>query len=433
MNGNGTSEFLAQKRQRLAWFVLFGGFIVFAAIAVAIPLLAYRYVQDTTDKLTVLVQSNQGTVSIDNAVGPPRAALPGEASQTVNSGETVLTDATATGLLLVYLPDDTETALARFQLYGTTSVRVITAEQPRFESSDNSLDLAVTLTGGRVRFVVADTLQRPFLVSVNTPHGAISVREPGEYSLDVNNEVTQVTVQQGRVDVSAQGRSIVLEPQQRAEIALNAPPEGPLPPERDLVQNGSFRDRWTRWVQLAWNVERADQPEGEVNIADVLGEAGLQIIRTGEGHADVGVRQIINQDVTDYEMLLLEMNLIILDQSLGVCGTVGSECPVIVRMEYDDVDGNPQVWQQGFYASGEIGPDGPPDVCVSCPPPRFEHYQVPLGQLFFFQADLISELQRKGYLPPRRIKSLSLIASGHNFAVEILDISLLAEEEVVDG
>ncbi|MCA9933781.1 MAG: hypothetical protein H6662_10360 [Ardenticatenaceae bacterium] len=429
---NGTSEVFAQKRQRLAWFVLFGGFVVFIAIAIAIPWLTIAYVQDTTDLLPVLAQSNQGTVSIDSAVGPPRAALPGEAPQAVNPGETVLTDATATGLLLVYPAENTTEALARLQLYGTTSVRITTAEAPRFESSDKPLSFAATLTGGRIRLVVADVGERPYLIILNTPHGIVYVREPGEYSLDVNNEMTQVTVQQGSLDVRAQGESLILNSTQRAEIALNAAPAGPLPPERDLVQNGSFRDRWSRWVQLAWTVERSDQPVGQIDIAEIFGEAGLQITRTGEGHADVGVRQLINQDVTDFEMLLLEINLRIRDQSLGVCGTVGSECPVIVRIDYDDVDGNPQVWQQGFYASGEIGPDGPPDVCVSCPPPRFEHYQVPLGQLFLFQADLISELQRKGFLPPRRIKSISVMASGHSFAVEILDISLLAEEQLVE-
>ncbi len=425
---NGSAETISQKRQGLAWFMLLGGFLVFVSIAVSVPLLIRAYLQNTTDSLLVLAQSNQGTLSIDDPVNAPRAALPGEAPQIVEPTQTVLTDASASGLLLVY-PPESEDVLARLQLYGTTIVRVTEAQTPRFAMSDKPHSFAAALTSGRIRLVVSGSAERPFMVSISTPHGLVSVREPGEYSLDVNNEVTQITVQQGSVDVRAQDKILTLQQAQRAEIALNTSPNGPLPPERDLLQNGSFGQRWSRWVQLGWTVERTNQPEGTIDITEVLGENGLQIVRQGEGHADVGVRQVINQDVTDFDSLLLEVDLRILDQSLGVCGTVGSECPLILRIEYDDENGNPQVWQQGFYASGDIGADGPPDVCVSCPPPRFEHVQAPLGQLFFYRADIISELQRKGFSPPRRIKSMSVIASGHSFAVEILDIALLASEQ----
>ncbi len=427
---NGPSEPLLQKRQRLAWVALFGSFIFFLAVAVSVPLLIRSYLQNTTDFLMVLAQSNQGTLTIDAPLNPPRAALPGEAPQSVEPTESVLTDASASGLILVF-PPESEDVLARLQLYGTTIVRITEAETPRFAMSDKPHSFAATLASGRIRLVVSGSAERPFLVNISTPHGSVLVREPGEYSLDVNNDITQITVQQGSLDVRAQNQNILLEQAQRAEISLNAPPVGPLSPERDLLQNGSFGQRWSRWVQLGWNVERADQPEGQITITEILGENGLQMVRNGEGHADVGVRQIINQDVTDFDSLLLEVDLRIQDQSLGVCGTVGSECPVILRIEYDDLNGNPQVWQQGFFASGTFGADGPPDVCVSCPPPRFEHVRAPLGQLFFFRADLISELQRKGAPLPRRIKSMSVIASGHSFSVEILDIALLANERAV--
>jgi hypothetical protein len=214
---------------------------------------------------------------------------------------------------------------------------------------------------------------------------------------------------------------------ERAVLPLAGAPQGPLPPQRNLIQNGDFRRRWDNWVQLSWNVERADQPDGTLEIVQTAGQAGLRASRAGQGHADVGVRQVINQDVTDYQTLLFEIDLRVLEQTLGVCGNVGSECPVIARIEYEDLDGNAQVWQQGFFAVGQIGQPGTPDVCVSCPPPRFEHYQAPPGQFAFYRADLIAELQRKGFPPPRRIKSISLIASGHGFTVEVLNVGLIVE------
>lgn len=429
---NSVMDLRLQQRQRLAWVVLFGGFAVFLSLAIATPLLVRFYLQNSTNLLTILAQSNQGTLTIDNISSPPRAAIPGEAPQTVVTQETVLTDIAASGLLLVYKPRS-EDVLTRLQLYSGTTVQITDAKTPRFSLSNNPHIFQFELISGRVRLVVAESRERPFQVTVNTPHSAISILEPGEYSIFVNNDITQLTVQQGSAQAQAQGETLTLVSGQRGEVAAESVPTGPFSPERDLVVNGSFAERWSRWTRLSWNVERANQPEGQMEIAEILGENGLQIIRFGEGHADVGMRQVINQDVTDVESLLVEVDLRILDQSLGVCGTVGSECPIFLRIEYDDINGNPQVWQQGFYARGQIGADGPPDVCVSCPPPRFEHVQAPLGQLFFYRTDIISELQRMGFSPPRRIKNLSLIASGHSFAVEILDISLLVNESVSNG
>ena len=177
--------------------------------------------------------------------------------------------------------------------------------------------------------------------------------------------------------------------------------------------------------------ELTDQPAGYIQILNISGEAGLHIVRTGEGHADVGIRQIINQDVTDFNSLLLEVDLRILGQTLAVCGNVGSECPIIIRLEYDDINGNAQVWQRGFYANGDINPDSTPDVCLTCPPPRLEHVKITPGQFSFYQSDLIEDLQLYGFLPPRRIKNISIIASGHSFEIELLDIALIVGEEVL--
>ncbi len=429
---SSVTEARIHKREQLAWLVLLGSFTLFLSIAIATPLLIRAYLQNSTRPLLLLAQSNQGTVSIDNVNSPPRAALPGEAGQAVSQRETVLTDATASGLLLVFAAEGGD-VLARLQLYGSTAVYINAATTPRFRLSDRPQELTVELLNGRLRIVVTEEKERPLLLTINTPHGTAVLRQPGEYSFLVQPQATQVTVQEGSAEVRGQNRLLTLEAMQRAEIAADSPPVGPLSPERNLLQNGSFNELWARWTRLSWNVERIEQPAGDIEIAEILGENGLQVVRNGEGHADVGVRQVIDQDVTDVESLLLEIDFRIVSQSLGVCGMVGSECPLILRIEYDDQNGNPQVWQQGFYAVGAITPDGPPDVCVSCPPPRFTHVQAPLGQLFFYRADLIAELQRMGFGAPRRIKNISIIASGHSFAVEVLDITLLASEGAVNG
>lgn len=416
-----------RSRERLAWVLLLSGFICFVAVAITVPLLTNWFLQTSTRPLTVSVQANKGTVSINEDNGLPRAALPGELTQPVYANNLVLTDATASGLILVTPPESSD-LLARVQVYGTTVLRLTGANAPRFGVSDQTYQLAWQLTSGRIRLVVLESVTRPLQAIVNTPHGDILVTQPGEYSLDVSNGATQITVQRGQATVSSQNQTLTLQRSERAEILRDTPPTGPLIPERDLIHNGSFRERWNEWVRSTWNIERTDQPEGLVDLIDVLGEAALHIERLGEGHADVEIRQRIDHDVTDYRALRLELDLRINQQTLPVCGNIGSECPLMVRIEYDDVNGAPQVWQQGFYASGDVGQETTPDVCISCPPPRMVHARIPVGQVAFYQTDLIQDLQRQGFLPPRRLKNIQIITSGHGFSVDVLEVALIAEE-----
>jgi hypothetical protein len=182
-----------------------------------------------------------------------------------------------------------------------------------------------------------------------------------------------------------------------------------------------------QWVKLAANIEIQGQPSVETVIDTENNEPTLRFKRTGIGHADDGLRQILDHDVTDFESLKLLVNLQVLDQSLGVCGQQGSECPLIVRIDYVDANGVNQTWQQGFYAFGEISPDTP-DVCVACPPPLIEHQRVPFRQQAFYESsNLLEDLGQQGILPTQ-IKSITLIASGHTFDTELVEIALLAQE-----
>jgi hypothetical protein len=55
------------------------------------------------------------------------------------------------------------------------------------------------------------------------------------------------------------------------------------------------------------------------------------------------------------------------------------------------------------------------------------HERVPLGQLYFYETDLIQELASQGFLPPRFIESVTLVGSGHSFTTEVSDVALVVE------
>lgn len=418
-------------RQRLGWTVLLGSFAVCMILTVSIPFTVNAYLQNATQFLTVAVQANQGTVGIDDASDVRRAVVVGQPGQTIEPGASILTDATATALVSVFLPDS-DRMLSRMQVYGNTTVTLEQADTPRFTVSDAGQELHLDLETGRIRLTVAKFEERPLLATITTPQGKIMIETPGQYSIIATNSETQVTVQDGLAHVVAQDHFVNLNPGERSVIATASTPSPPLSAERNLIHNSDFSEGWDNWRQYVWKLERSDQPAGQVVVEPIEGVSVLHVRREGVGAAEVEVRQTLNQAVTESETLFLEVDFRIVDQYLDVCGSLGSECPLTIRIDYQDANGNNQVWWQGFYAKGTGGQAGTPDVCETCPSPRFVHQKVAPDQVVYYRFNLIEDLKLQTSLPPRRINSISLLFSGHSFETQILRVDMLVEEALGD-
>ncbi|MBP9502919.1 MAG: FecR domain-containing protein [Candidatus Promineofilum sp.] len=415
-------------RQWLAWIILTGSFLSCIILGIAVPLGINAILQNSTESLSLTVQANQGTVGIEETNGPRRAVLVGEPALSISDQTTIRTDTTASALMIV-APPDQELTLATLQVSSNSTVLLERADTPRFTVSDHPHRLAVDLQAGRVRVDVSPWTQRPLELVVTTPQGGIvSVRDPGRYMFEVSNDATQVTVQiSGKATVAANGGSLEVGPGQRAEVLMNAAPSGPLDPARDLIHNGDFSEGLGNWAAFSWRVELPDQPTGETIIQSEGGDPFLRFRREGIGHADVRVTQSINQDVSDYESLRLLATLRIVDHSLGVCGIQGSECPLFLIVNYIDDTGVARVWQHGFFANGTVDDNLTPGQCISCAVVQRPHERVPLGQLYFYEVNLIQEMASQGALPPRYIESVTIVGSGHSFVTDILDVALIVE------
>ena len=414
-------------RQRLAWFILFGSFFACLLLTITVPLAVRAFVQNATQPLDVTVQANQGTVGINAENGPRRAVLVGEPPEEVEGVTTIQTDTTASALVNVMAPDADE-PLAVLQISGNSTVQVAQASAPRFGGSDQPYQLNLDAQAGRVRIFLPFFEGRPVVMSLTTPHGRAEVRDPGRYTVEVGADATQVTVQSdGAAVVAALGEELALGPGERVEIAAGSPLNGPLDPARDLIRNGNFNQGLDNWASFAWRVELPDQPKGETTVAPDGGGPVLRFAREGVGHADVRVTQSINQDVSGYDSLRLSATVRVLNQSLGVCGVQGSECPLFIILNYIDDGGVSRVWQHGFFAQGTVDDNLTPGACISCAVVQRPHERVPLGQFFFYDVDLIQELASQGFLPPRYIESITLVGSGHSFTTEVSDVALVVE------
>ena len=414
------------RRQRLAWMIVFGGFITFVALLVIVPLTVNASIQRAVRPLAIRVQANQGTVGIQQADNGTSALFAGNEAQPFDSGGTVLTNATDTALLQVFNPDETQ-VVARIQVYGNTNVSLIEGNAPRFgvSSADNVLEL--DLDSGRLLVSVPPGSERPLFLRLDIPQGEITIREPGQYSITTVNEESQFSVLQGQATVDGGDQILVISTDERVVLPAEGALRGPLDTERNLLRNGDFSQNFDNWVLLPGEVERADQSMVEIQVTERANEPVLKFGRVGAGHADAGLRQVVAQDLTDFESMKVLLWLQVVDQSLDVCGQQGSECPLMIQIEYIDVNGVKQIWQQGFYAVGATS-DIAPDICVACTPPLNVHVGIPFNQLVFYESENLLERLGQLNILPRQITSVTLVASGHTFDVELVEMAIMVQE-----
>jgi hypothetical protein len=273
---------------------------------------------------------------------------------------------------------------------------------------------------GRVRLNVFGDSDRSTIVEVQTVHGLLTLYE-GSFEVKVNS-LTEATVRYGQAELrSKAGAELPLGPRERA-LLDDEELEGPLPAARNLVGNGDFAEP----LSTGWNTyaEQADpkQPPGSVQIATTLvgneDRTVAQFYRNAVNHAQVGILQDINYDVRDFDSLELHMAVRVLSENilgLGGCGSMGSECPIIVRLDYKDVHGSDREWLRGFYI-GEPA-DGWPVL-------GWHERLQPRSWQPYNSGNLMEELAGT----PASITSISIYASGHSFDAMVTEVELLAQE-----
>jgi hypothetical protein len=257
------------------------------------------------------------------------------------------------------------------------------------------------------------------------------LQQPGS-NASVEAELTQTTatVREGEAIVISlsQNRAITLHKDERADVMPNEPIAGPLPAERNLIANGDFSALFS---PTDWVIDPPQRNKPEDDIGQVLplirdGRPAVKFIRTGNDWGQIGLTQVLNRDVRDYTSLRLHLDVYVNIQNLFNCGQYGTECPVMVKIVYVDVNGNEQQWTQGFYANPN---PNVPTACVTCPPPRNpEHEQVPFSQWKTFESNNLLEAFNAAGLPAVTLKSITLYASGHTFESFVADVQLLGAE-----
>ena len=188
---------------------------------------------------------------------------------------------------------------------------------------------------------------------------------------------------------------------------------------RGLIENGNFEAPLTNgWSSYSKQTD-PQQPPGRIRIVTESGQKAVYFHRDGSNHAEVGIQQEINYDVRDFSFLELHLSVRIISQNItgfGGCGYLGTECPIIVRVDYKDIYGTDREWLHGFYTGRPAG-----DWLIN-----WWAEELQSGNWHTYaSSNLVKELANT---PPAFIKSLTIYASGHSFHAMVAEVELLVRE-----
>ncbi len=411
--------------ERLAWVVLLLSFFTCVVLAVSGPLSVRHYVLHARMEQRVILEVQRPPLSVTLA-GRGLPVSVAEHHDDIPERTTVTTAATA-GRLAMYAPLSNSPLVATVQLYEHTEVTLSSARSPRFSTSRLPHQIILEMQTGRVRIGVSGDSGRPATVEVRTPHGLALLRE-GTYWINVSGTTTEITVRNGYASASNNvEQSIALGPAERAIIRDNRV-SGPLSAARDMVVNGNFAAPLNEgWTSYSKDIQIAGETGGEVRSVEIEGRPVVAIERRGEGHAETGITQQLDVDVRDFSFLQLHLLLYIEEHNVPVCGSLGSECPVMVRIDYKDADGADQQWLQGFYSLPDASTPGNPLFCVTCTI-RNDHIQAPEDTWYSYDSDNLIPLLSQDGKTPILIDSITVNSSGHTYKTFIAEVELIGQE-----
>lgn len=428
--------------ERIAWGILLVAFAIFCLSCVLSMVFVYYFFFESTVMMTVEANPSRGTggftgSSLSEQVLRPRLAP-------FTSRTTFRTDLPSQIVLSFRDPHLDNRLVALVTLKDNSVLDFIAAERPRFEWGSGVYRITLERAYGEIDVLISDNLPHDVELNLSTKKtssptaelGAlIGFGDSGHYTVDVNDERISVMNHDGEVvlryypDLSF-GRSIPVGSRgvvsnQDTEITLEDIQTVPNP-FVDLLENSRFNDILgnipTKW---ACGNQAGNMPSGRYTTYIQDERPVLQFVR-GENantHGETFCKQGLSEgerwiDVTSYNVLELHVSLYIQYQSYPACGDQGSECPLMVLIEYEDINGNDRELFYGFYAVPR------PDLPARCQSCWQDHIQI--GEQVWYNFDsgnifsILPEDQRPAY-----ISSVYFYASGHQYDTRISQVSLI--------
>lgn len=417
----------SQHQQRAAWMVLVFAFSVFCVFCLASGLGLRYFLLDSTVPLQSILTVGRGTAGL---TGTDLIEQVVRFSREISNSSVITTDRQSQATLSFYDPYATDTLVADVTVRSDTIVDVSAMSRPRFEVSGLGYELALEDVSGRLKVVIPSGLSRPVRITIQSSAGNwIALTDSGVYFVDITPGVESVTNYRGNaIVISADG--VVSQGVSNEQRALFYPASQQIylvPAPVPLIESPTFTPGTViasdgSPAQLLSPVWRCysianEEPIGTYTLAANEGRNGLSLERGGgaRSHGETRCSYTLNAgqgiDVSGFDTLALDVQFKVLSHSLSACGMDGSECPLMIRLDYLPVGGGTAVaWFHGFFATFDPALNNPL-VCASC---TQEHEAVNPGAWYSYQSDNLFSLIPAN-LRPASIVNVVLYASGHEY------------------
>jgi hypothetical protein len=418
---------------RLAWTILLISFACCVILAVGVPWFVQSTVRHSYTGQSFSLDVQEGNLLVTCPGTNVPIAVVNRQDDLCQGREDIQIDAGPAdqGVLHIRPRTALTATLSSVQIYRGTQLGLQQATTPRFPRFSAEPDRVILyMDRGRIRVSVPSNLTRTLQFQVTTPHALVQL-SGGSASVEVTNQETQVIAHEGKVSVLAISNraAVELESAQRVAVPTGDGLTAVKPAERNLLTGPSeFRDPIGQiWKLNPVDPQIPDESAGEATNMIVEGRYIVDFSRVGVGFAETGIRQELNRDIHGFRSLQLRIVLRVLQQNVPVCGTQGTECPVMVRIEYIDAEGGIRSWQQGFYYLPDPNVPPNPPFCVTCNP-RNVYIPVIPGIWYPYESpNLISEFAKVGPAPVL-LRSIYIYASGHTYQSQVAEVELNGQE-----
>ncbi|MEX2425898.1 MAG: hypothetical protein WD401_03955 [Thermomicrobiaceae bacterium] len=410
-----------------AWILMLAGFAVFLFIFLISSIEVYSYFRDGTQPQTALLEPVSGQGLLLRSAGEEDWRLVSE-SATVREGDTISTGSATAGWITLFdqsTVEVSENSLVRIKRMRTsrlfTERKEIEIEPlrgtihvgmaPRGEFNTSSLTVPSGPVTIRMRDEIRSEQTGSFLVETQR-------LDPGGNEDDPILAV-RVAVLRGQATVETDHAQQTLSTNEQVVVGPGGEPGEVTSARREHVRNGDFSRDLADWVEYHGQSGDPGTDSGTVQRVPTEGgsDSGVAVqfsrsTQTGTSW-ETGIQQTVGQSLRVHSSLNLGLDLRIDDQHPPGGGDEMTEFPLIVKINYVDLQGQNREWWHGFYVHES----------VAGPVPGERATRVVQGEWSSVSFDL-SDLSPL----PRQISSILVYSSGHNYRSFVTNLSLTSSE-----
>jgi hypothetical protein len=278
-------------------------------------------------------------------------------------------------------------------------------------------------------------LSRPVTLNIQSQVGTVALGEVGSYMISAVDQYLRLYSQSGSGVIYRSsdlkwyvlaGRQGTIE-RDNPEAVVAEYPFHVLNANlvSEDVESGRLPEGWgCTNVTIDQNEIDGSWKPKRVDLLSVVHMARGDATSALKSHSETGCEYYFQNDqrnLAQYKTLSIRVKMKIQGQSLNTCGSQGTECPIMLMLEYH-TNNSPEIqqWHQGFFAKRPAD-DNSIRICETCPR---EHEQISLNAWYIYDTgDLMVQFPENK--KPASLIKVRIYASGHQFDAAIAELSVL--------